>query len=387
MRKKLLSLALSICVCVPFLESGPVQAAQSVRTVLSDPGGNRKDNAKSDMDEELALLIQKYQKYQADFAAIETVSDIEANGYKAIESQSFPVVLESFGEEEVIFLPIIEKQYHRLAVLIVDTEGRVLFKTNQLETNNRCLGQLEQPTKDVAAVSFHDVNEDGLTDIILITNCENETGAYAGKIYKTGDVLFQQDQSFYRDWRISDKINRFSMNKSAKFIISYVRDGSSTEILYTATTLDELLDNGFQIIQENSYFQNFEKQGRLKMVPGVIHIAQYDVFMIYLVNEQGYIVWSFQPMKDYDNLYALRGMICKDVDGDGMKDIVVLGKYSYEGANGESLIDSKCDIYYQRTDGFSVDTGFADYYQCTEEDTIRGLLEIIREYWGWRIEE
>lgn len=387
MRKKLLSLALSICFCVPFLESGPVQAAQSVRPVLSDPGGNRKDNAKSDMDEELGLLIQKYQEYQAGFAAIETVSDIEANGYEAIESQSFPVVLESFGEEEVIFLPIIEKQYHRLAVLIVDTEGRVLFKTNQLETNNRCLGQLEQPTKDVAAVSFHDVNEDGLTDIILITNCENETGAYAGKIYKTGDVLFQQDQSFYRDWRISDKINRFSMNKSARFIISYVRDGSSTEILYTATTLDELLDNGFQIIQENSYFQNFEKQGRLKMVPGVIHIAQYDVFMIYLVNEQGYIVWSFQPMKDYDNLYALRGMICKDVDGDGMKDIVVLGKYSYEGANGESLIDSKCDIYYQRTDGFSVDTGFADYYQCTEEDTIRGLLEIIREYWGWRIEE
>lgn len=393
MRKKLLLLVLSVCACVLFFDSVPVQAARAERTVqagssaFSDIGSSYKKDTEFEMDKELALLVQKYQEYQENFAAIETLSDIEANGYEEVEGQSFPVVLESFGEEEVIFLPIIEKQYHRLAVLIADAEGRVLFKTDQLETNNRFLGQLEQPTKDVAAVSFHDVNEDGLTDIILITNCENEEGAYAGKPYKIGDVLFQQDQSFYRDWRISDKINRFSMNKSAKFIISYVRDGSSTEILYTATTLDELLDNGFQIIQENSYFQNFEKQGRLKMVPGVIHIAQYDVFMIYLVNEQGYIVWSFQPMKDYDNLYALRGMICKDVDGDGMKDIVVLGKYSYEGANGETLIDSKCDIYYQRTDGFSVDTGFADYYQCTEEDTIRELLVIIREYWGWRIEE
>ena len=339
------------------------------------------------MDEELGLLIQKYQEYQENFAAIETVGDIEANGYEVVESQSFPVVLESFGEEEVIFLPVIDRQYHRLAVLIADAEGRVLFKTDQLETNNKFLGQLEQPTKGVAAVSFHDLNDDGLTDIILITNCENETGVYAGKPYKIGDVLFQQDQSFYRDWRISDKINRFSMNKSTRCIISYVRDGSSTEILYTATTLDELLDNGFQIVQENSYYQNFEKQGRLKVVPGVIRIAQYDVFMIYLVNEQGYIVWSFQPMKDYDNLYALRGMICKDVDGDGMKDIVVLGKYSYEGAGGETLVDSKCDIYYQRTDGFSMDTGFADYYQCTEDDTMKELLGIIREYWGWRIEE
>lgn len=390
MRKKLFLLALPVCVCVLFMDSGPARAArtdQAEFSVLSDSGGRHTDNAGSGMDEELARLIQKYQEYQESFAAIETVDDIEANGYEVLESQSFPVVLESFGEEEVIFLPIIEKQYHRLAVLIVDAEGRVLFKTNQLETNNRFLGQLEQPTKDVAAVSFHDVNEDGLTDIILITNCENETGAYAGKPYKIGDVLFQRDESFYRDWRISDKINRFSMNKSAKCIISYVRDGSSTEILYTAVTLDELLDNGFRIIQENSYYQNFEKQGRLKVVPGVIHIAQYDVFMIYLVNEQGYIVWSFQPMKDYDNLYALRGMICKDVDGDGMKDIVVLGKYSYEGVSGEFLVDSKCDIYYQRTDGFSVDMGFDDYYQCTEEDTMRELLGIIREYWGWRIEE
>lgn len=389
MRRKMFSLLLPIGICVSLLSFGQVRAAhtgQADIAVLSEAAG-RENNTKSGMDAELELLVQKYQAYQESFAAIETVSDIETNGYEIIEGQSFQVVLESFGEEEVLFLPVMEKQYHRLGILIADAEGGVLFKTNQLETNNRCLGQLEQPTKDVAAVSFYDVNEDGLTDIILITNCENETGAYAGKPYKIGDVLFQQDRSFYRDWRISDKINRFGMNKSAKFIISYVQDGSSTEILYTATTLDELLNNGFQIIQENSYYQRFEKQGRLKVVPGVMHIAHYDVFMIYLVNEQGYIVWSFQPMAEYDNLYALRGLICRDVDGDGMKDIVILGKYSYEGENGETLIDSKCDIYYQRTDGFSMDMGFAGYYQCTEEDTMKDLLEIIREYWGWRIEE
>ena len=173
---------------------------------------------------------------------------------------------------------------------------------------------------------------------MLITTCENDTGDYAGKSYKVGDVLFQRDGDFYRDWRISDKINRFSMNKSADLIASFVGEGHSTEILYTAATLEELTDHGFRVVQEHSYWIDFEKQGRLLVAPGFISMADYDVFMIYLVNTQGDIVWSFQPMEDYDNLYALKGMVCLDVDGDGMKDVVVLARYSYSGP-GEELFD------------------------------------------------
>ena len=188
--------------------------------------------------EAIGLLIQKYEDYQESFAGIENVEDIEAGGYEKIEDHCFPVLLESFGEEEVYFVPILHKEYHRLVILITDGEGKVLYKTDQLEANYRQLDQLEQPIKGLAAVSFQDLNRDGQKDIILIANCENDTGEYAGRNYKIGDVLFQRDGQFYRDWRISDKINRFSMNKSAKFIAAYVRDGNSTEILYTATTLD-----------------------------------------------------------------------------------------------------------------------------------------------------
>lgn len=337
--------------------------------------------------EAIGLLIQKYEDYQESFAGIENVEDIEAGGYEKIEDHCFPVLLESFGEEEVYFVPILHKEYHRLVILITDGEGKVLYKTDQLEANYRQLDQLEQPIKGLAAVSFQDLNRDGQKDIILIANCENDTGEYAGRNYKIGDVLFQRDGQFYRDWRISDKINRFSMNKSAKFIAAYVRDGNSTEILYTATTLEELLDNGFRIIEEQNYSRDFEKQGTLQVVPGIIRMAEYDVFMIYLVNEQGSIVWSFQPMEDYDNLYALKGMTCRDMDGDGLKDIVVLARYSYAGPEGELLIDTKCDIYYQRTDGFEEDREFEKSYQCTEKDTMAKLVEIIREYWGWTKEE
>lgn len=337
--------------------------------------------------EDLTRLIREYEDYQERFGAIEDTEDISEQGFYAIEDQSFAVLLESFGEEEVNFLPIMDSRYRRMALLITDSGGRVLYKTNQLETNNCYPGEMKQPTRDLAAVSFQDINGDGQTDIILITDCINDVGDYAGKTYKVGDVLFQQEGRFYRDWRISDKINRFSMNKSIEVIVSYVRDGNSTEVLYTADTLAELQRQGFCVTQEQNYFRSFEKWGRLQIVPGILRMADYDSFMIYLVNDKGYIVWSFQPMGDYDNLYAFKGMACRDLDGDGMKDILVLGRYSYSGTDGQLMIDTRCSIYYQRTDGFETDTEFEQTYQCTEEDTVEGLTQLIREYWGWTIEE
>lgn len=345
------------------------------------------EDADRDTENEAEEKVRKEREYQARFDAIERIEDIEANNYDIMEEQIFPMVVESFGVEECTFLPAMEKNYNRLAIFLADAEGNVIFKTNQLETNNRIPGQLKQVTRNLSAVTFSDLNRDGKTDIVLITKCVNDRGEYAGKPYKIGDVLFQGDKTFYRDWRISDKINRFDMNRSVNSIIAFVRDGQSTEFLYTATTLDELLRNGFIIIEEQDYARRFEKLGKLQVVPGTYGISEYDIFMIYLVDEKGNIVWSFQPMGSYDNLYTLRGITGKDVDGDGMKDLVVLARYTYEGENGELLIQTECAIYYQRTGGFDIDTGFSRKYKCNEEDTMEALIPKIRAYWGWQVEE
>ncbi len=365
-RKKEICVVLAFCLCIWL--SFPVRAA----------------------GEETEELIRLYETYEAEFSAIEHVDDIERYGYSVIGDESYPVQFESFGGEEVQFLPILHDTYHRMAVIIADSDGNVLFKTNQLEVNYKWPGRMEQPAVSLISVSFKDMNMDGLRDITLITGCRNRTGKYAEKIYKVGDVLFQKDGSFYRDWRISDKINRFSMNKSIDFIASYVRDGISTEILYTAATLDELLDNGFEIFEQQCYKRRYEKHGVLRVVPGVIKMAEYNVFMIYLVNEQGYIVWSFQPMGDYDNLYALKGMDSRDdLDGDGMKDLLVLSRFSYADSNGEMVIDTVCSIYYQRTDGFEEDTEFTASLQIEDDEKVKvsDLVAQVREYWGWKTEE
>ena len=329
-------------------------------------------------------IVELYRSYTERFEKIESIDDLQQQNYRILEGQVFPVLLEGFGEEEVWFYAALDNRYHRLAVFIADAEGRILYKTDRLEANYCYPGELRQPVKKLASVSFQDVDNDGDTDIILIAQCHNDRGEYQKESYKVGDVLFQKDGSFYRDYRISDKINRFDMNKNPGCILNFVRDGRSTEFLYTAETLADLLNHNFNVIEEQSYTRNFEKLGRLKVVPGTYRMSEYDVFMIYLIDEQGNIVWSFQPMEDYDNLYALKGIQGKDLDGDGLKDLVVFAKYSYEGENGELLVDTVCTVYYQRTAGFEKDVDFTENYECTEEDTLEALVTKIRAYWGWQ---
>lgn len=322
-------------------------------------------------------IAEAYREYQQTFEKLKTAEDIKKADYKLLEEQRFFISLSTFGKQDVCFLPAMNRRYHRLAIFILDKDQRILYKTNELENNSIYRGQLEQPETEMVAVTFQDLNHDGLTDIGFITQYKAE------RTYKIGDVLFQSKGGFYRDYRISDKMNRFGMNKNINCIASFVRDGNSIEYLYTAVTLEELMENGFKVEEEQCYFRIFEKLGRLQVVPGTAKLVGNNIFMIYLADEQGNIVWSFQPMEDYDSLYALKGITGRDVDGDGLKDLVVLAEYSFEGASGEYLQELSCSIYYQRTDGFVKDEEFRDFYPCDEEETLEGLVKKIREYWGW----
>lgn len=337
--------------------------------------------AEKESNRENAEKLAAYQDYKKRLFSAETLSDLEKNGFEMIEGHIFPIETEGFGTVNLI--PAKEKVYRRMALFFAKEDGTIVYRTDSLAVNNRKPGELEQVCKGISAVSFQDLNRDNRMDIVLITVCVNKTGAYAGKPYKIGDVLFQEETGFYSDYRISDKLNRFGMNKSAECIAAYVKDGCSTEFLYTASTKKELLENGFVIAKEQNYFRQFEKLGYLEVVPGSYTMANFSTFMIYLINEQGYIVWSFQPMEDYDNLYALKGIACRDIDGDGMKDILVLARYSFENSNHKQVIKSDYSVYYQRTGGFDTDTEIKRRYPCRNEDTVAELVEKARGYWGW----
>lgn len=344
----------------------------------------RADDASGREKHETETMIQ-YREYQKRLESVETRWDIAQQGFEVVEEHIFPIEMKGYGE--VSMIPAFDRKYGRLLLFFADEDGEIVYRTDQLEANNRAAGVMQQPCRSVAAIVFRDLNRDGLQDIVLLTTCVNVSGDYAGKPYRVGDVLFQSPETgFYRDYRIADKINRFGMNKNTELITAFVRDGYSTEFLYTAATLDELLSKGLRIVSEQYYPRTFGKLGRLKLVPGVYHVASFDIFMVYLVNEQGDIISSLQPMGNYDNLYALKGINCKDIDGDGLKDIVILAKYSYEDDDGQMVVESDYSIYYQRTGGFSPDMSIKNRYRCEDDDTMETLIEKARAYWGWKAE-
>lgn len=365
------------------LVPGHVVRASQERTAQEAQTQADAEKTAAEEDDTLA----QYEEYQARLNEVARQSDIARQGFEIVEDQIFPIEITGYGE--VSLVPAFDQVYHRLALFFVQEDGTVFYKTEQLEVNSRLLGRMQQPDCDLAAVSFRDLDEDGRMDIILITSCAGTGESLSGTCYKMGDVLFQsrKDTGFYRDYRISEKINRFGMNKSAEVITAFVRDGFSTEFLYLATTREELLAHGLEILEDQCYFRTFGKLGRLQVVPGSYRISNYDIFMIYLVNEQGDIIASLQPMGDYDSLYALKSINCRDIDGDGLKDIVILARYSREGENGETVIESSYSIYYQRTGGFSPDTEIQKHYVCTDEDTMETVVSKARSYWGWQPEE
>lgn len=385
-KKKSICLCFAAVLCGLILYGGiNVRATQNQSAEGDLPtAGEQTDVLDSESEKEATdtadtqALLREYQAYRERLKSVQQKAEISENGFTIMEEQVFEIALENFGY--VRFVPALDERYHRLALFFADEEGNIVYRTDQLEMNFVNSGRLEQPVHGISAVSFQDVNEDGMTDIVLIASCENEAVA---KPFQIGEVLFADGEGFYRDWRISDKINRFGMNKSIDFIIAYARDGKTTEFLYTATTLKELQSNGFVMISEQSYTREFEKLGKLLVVPGSITIADYEVFMIYLVNEQGAIVWSFQPMALHDNLYALRGINCRDIDGDGLKDIAVLARYSDEIGPGQQQIVSDYAIYYQRTGGFSEDTEFKKQFACDENTKMEDLVKEARAYWGY----
>ncbi|MDE7285157.1 MAG: hypothetical protein K2N85_16475, partial [Lachnospiraceae bacterium] len=102
-----------------------------------------------------------YQEYRKCLDSIEYRTDISENGYEIVEDQVFPIEIYGYGEEEVFLIPAFDEKYNRLALFLAEADGKIIYKTDQLETNNRVLGQMKQPKSNIAAIGFRDLDKDG----------------------------------------------------------------------------------------------------------------------------------------------------------------------------------------------------------------------------------
>lgn len=325
-----------------------------------------------------------YNAYRDSFNSVSYEGDISKNGFRIIETQKFDVEHQTFGLLTII--PAIHVEHQRMALFFALEDETIVFKTDDFMSNTWVKGEVKQTNREVICISCTDLDGDELLDIIVISSCQNDSGVYGDKPYNVGDALFQNGTGFYRDPRISDKINRFDMNKSAEYIYAFIRSGVSMEFLFVANDYDELLADGFKPIDYLQVSEHLEKFGVVDVIPGFYDMTGQYYLMVYIVDQSGNILWNFQPMHYYANFYNILAVSLKDIDGDGNKDLTLIARYVAYDEDGNAFLKTDYNIYYQRAGYFLEDTEFKRSHVHDENDEdgdIDGLTNKARQYWGW----
>jgi len=145
------------------------------------------------------------------------------------------------------------------------------------------------------------------------------------------------------------------------------------------------LNGGFVPLPDQTFDADFEKFGSVRVIPGTYTMGGVHIFILYLVDNNGQIVWNFQCMRGYDSFNRMTGISFKDVDGDGWADLSVLAVYDMSDDDDNTQIVTDFSIYYQRDGFFFEDTDFHSGYlkSLAENGTMGDIVQAARNYWGW----
>ena len=142
-----------------------------------------------------------------------TLDDLKYGGLQVIENQCFPVVLENYGN--VKFISGLKQEGTDIigVFYLVDSKNNVIYKF--LDFYGNATGTFT----NIKAISFTDVNNDGLKDIIIIANYKaNEIPITICSIY------FQKGKEFINDKSFDDKVNSSSNNKDIATVLKYAKE-------------------------------------------------------------------------------------------------------------------------------------------------------------------
>lgn len=146
-----------------------------------------------------------------------TLSDLKNGGLQVIESQCFNVNLKNYGQVKFVSGLKRENANEIVQFYLIDKNNNVLYKFNDFYGNEK--GKF----KNIAAVSFSDVNNDGAKDIVIIANY------YTGgsNVKPIGSIYFSKGKEFVNDRNLDDKINKSSSNKTISSLIKFAKSNLS----------------------------------------------------------------------------------------------------------------------------------------------------------------
>jgi len=131
------------------------------------------------------------------------------NGFELTKDQTFMVDLNSWGHVQFVSGKLTGGNHIPVVFYLTNEQGDILYNFYAALPYS----------VDVKAVSFQDVNKDGLKDIIILVE-DNYDGASGEPI---ATVFMQEaDGSFARDNELDQEINDSGSNKDIRTIVSYL---------------------------------------------------------------------------------------------------------------------------------------------------------------------
>lgn len=133
----------------------------------------------------------------------------DINGFELTKDQTFMVDLNSWGNVKFVSGKLTGGNHIPVEFYLTNEEGDILYNFNAVLPYS----------VDVKAVSFQDVNKDGLKDIIIIVedNYDGASGEPLAAVY-----LQEADGSFTNDNELNQEINDSGNNKDISTIASYL---------------------------------------------------------------------------------------------------------------------------------------------------------------------
>lgn len=145
----------------------------------------------------------------------ENLSKLKKNGFEIIPDQSFWTKLEGFGRVKFISGYTMDMGTPILNFYLVDSNENIIYKLSNFYGNMWIFDEIK-------AISFRDVNKDGLKDIIVIADYILGHGENAATPFPVAGIYFQKDKNFIDfaklDESIYDSKNSGSIDKVLKFV-------------------------------------------------------------------------------------------------------------------------------------------------------------------------
>lgn len=145
-----------------------------------------------------------------------TLSDLQGGGLQLIDNQCFKTSINNFGNVKFISGYKREDGKQQAYFYLINDTDKVEYKFPHFYGNEK--GSFSE----IKAVSFADVNNDGLKDVIIIAGYKTDM-ASSNEI-SISSIYFQKGQEFIENKDFDDKLNNSSDNKSVKDVIKYAKE-------------------------------------------------------------------------------------------------------------------------------------------------------------------